>query len=124
MILKQSSVGTVGYRIAGVRIVGLDGRPPSWLSMAVRLLFLLLGPFMLVIDLVWISADKHRQSLRDKFGNTYVVKRTAEPVGAGNIVHCAYDILGFSFSFREVEAAPPALTGSRLRPLDFPNRLD
>src|ERR1700724_1668430 len=29
VLLKRSKFSTVGYRIAGVRIVGLDGRPAS-----------------------------------------------------------------------------------------------
>ncbi len=103
VILKRFPIGTVGYRVGGVRIVNLEGRPPSWLSLVVRLGFGFLGPLNVLIDLLWLSGDIHRQALRDKLANTYVVKRQAQPAGSGRVVFRNYDILGFNFMFREIE---------------------
>ena len=108
VILKRSAIGTVGYRVGGVRIVNLDGRPPNLLSLVVRLGFGFLGPLNLLLDLLWLSGDSHRQALRDKLANTYVVKREAQPAGSGRIVFRNYDILGFNFMFREIEVRTAA----------------
>lgn len=102
VLLKRSGVGTVGYRVGGVRIVGYDGEKPSISSLTLRLLFGVLGPLWLV-DLIWVSGDTHRQALRDKLAGTYVVSKDARPAGTGKIVYRRYDILFYNFLFREVE---------------------
>jgi|SRR5712691_6870931 len=103
VVLKRSKVGTLGYRVGGVRIVGLDGQTPSFFSLTQRLLFAPMGPVMWFLDLIWLSGDTHRQALRDKFAETYVIKRNAEPVGRGRLVYRYYEILGYNFLFREIE---------------------
>lgn len=103
VILKRSKIGTVGYRIGGVRIVGLDGQKASLSALIFRMLLVPLGPLHWLLDLAWLSADKHRQALRDKLAHTYVVKAKAAPVGTGKIISRYYDILGFNFLFQEIE---------------------
>ena len=103
VILKRSKIGTVGYRIGGVRIVGLDGQTASLSALTLRMLLAPLGPLNWFMDLAWLSGDKHRQALRDKLAHTYVVKAKAEPVGTGKIIFRYYDILGFNFLFQEIE---------------------
>jgi hypothetical protein len=39
VVLKHSKIGTVGYRVGDVKIVGLDGRPATLFSLTVRLAF-------------------------------------------------------------------------------------
>jgi uncharacterized RDD family membrane protein YckC len=102
VILKRSPFRTAGYRLFGVRIVGLDGNPPSYWALVVRLTFGFFGPLNWLLDLVWLSNDPHRQALRDKFANTYVVKAGAAPAGTGPITTKQYMILMFNLSFREV----------------------
>jgi len=112
VLLKRTKMGTLGYRVGGVKIVGPDGNPASVFSLTLRLMFMLcpLWP----VDVAWLPSDAHRQTLRDKFAQTYVVKRKAEPVGAGRLVHKYYDICGYNFLFREIEEAPAVnLTFSR-----------
>jgi hypothetical protein len=72
-------------------------------------MFGLLGPLNWLLDLVWLSSDAHRQALRDKFANTYVVKVQAQPAGRGKIVFRSYEILFYNCLFREVEANPNQL---------------
>jgi uncharacterized RDD family membrane protein YckC len=76
--LKRSPIGTLGYRAAGVRIIGLDGLPATWWPLTLRLMFAVLGPLR-GLDLFLLVGDRHRQALRDKFTHTYVVKRNAQP---------------------------------------------
>jgi uncharacterized RDD family membrane protein YckC len=103
VVLKRSKAGTAGYRVGGVRIVGLDGQTASWSSLTFRLVFAAFGPLNYIMDFIWLSGHPHRQALRDKFARTYVVKRKAEPAGTGKVVFRYYEILGCNFLFREVE---------------------
>jgi uncharacterized RDD family membrane protein YckC len=102
VLLKRSKMRTIGYRIGGVRIVGLDGKTPSLGSLTLRLLFTALGPLNYLLDIAFLSADPHRQALRDKLAQTYVVKKRAEPIGSGRLIYRYYEILGYNFLFREV----------------------
>jgi uncharacterized RDD family membrane protein YckC len=109
VVLKRSRLTTVGYRLAGVRILDASGRPPRLGAMTLRLSFGLLGPFNIVLDMLWIPFDRHKQTLRDKLAHTYVVKANAEPAGPARIVVRTYSILGMSFVFQDVE---PVSVGS------------
>jgi uncharacterized RDD family membrane protein YckC len=110
VILKKSRWGTLGYRVVGVRIVGLNGQSPSLWSLTVRMMFLFLGPFNYVADLIWLSGDPQRQALRDKFTQTYVVRKKAVPAGTGKVIHRQYFLLGCNFLFREIESRPVAVS--------------
>jgi uncharacterized RDD family membrane protein YckC len=103
VLLKRSSLRTVGYILARARIVNLQGTTPSIASLLLRLLFAMLGPLNLLFDLFWIPSDPCRQALRDKFAHTYVIRRFASPAGMGRVVYVPYTILGASFIFQEVK---------------------
>ena len=100
--LKASPVPTVGYRLFGVKLVNLQGEPPGLMTHLARLLFSALGPFNLVLDLLWVWSDSYRQTLRDKLAYTYVVRRDAVPTGRGPIVFAHYSVLGWHLLCREV----------------------
>jgi uncharacterized RDD family membrane protein YckC len=102
VVLKRSPFRTAGYRLFNVRIVGLDGNPPGYWALTVRLAFGFFGPLNWLLDLIWLSNDPHRQALRDKFANTYVIKAGAAPSGTGPIAMQQYEILMWNFLFREV----------------------
>ena len=106
VVLKRSRFRTLGYRAGRIRIVGLDGRIPSYLSLLLRLIFAMLGPINWLVDLIWLSNDNNRQALRDKFADTYVIKLDAQPAGQGRITIRHYDIFFYNCLFREVEAEP------------------
>lgn len=108
VILKRSRFRTLGYRLGRVRIVGLDGLPPSYLSLSFRLMFALLGPWNWLVDLVWFSGDAHRQALRDKFAATYVIKQDSQPAGQGRLSFRYYEIMLYHCLFREIEVEPTA----------------
>jgi uncharacterized RDD family membrane protein YckC len=110
VVLKRSAFGTLGYRWGKVRVVGLDGRVPGYWSLILRLLFGMLGPLNWVLDLIWLTSDANRQSLRDKFANTYVIKANAQFAGEGPLVFRYYSICGCTWLFREVEFAPVSAT--------------
>ena len=112
VLLKHSKMGTVGYLIGRVRIIGIDGRPADLLPLTLLLSFAVLGPFNWFLDLIWLSGDPHRQALRDKFAQTYVVRRNAQPAGEGKVVYRRYEVWFYNFLFREVEASGTTAAGA------------
>jgi uncharacterized RDD family membrane protein YckC len=102
VLLKRSRFRTLGYKAAGARIVSLRGERPSILSLFGRLLFAFVGPLNFVLDLLWLTGDRDRQALRDKFAGTYVIRKDANPAGSGPIVLRTYMFWGMTFLFKEV----------------------
>ena len=62
-ILKASRIRTVGYWLAGARILNLRGKRPSIFWMTFRILLWAFGPFNLLFDLLWSSLDDDHQTL-------------------------------------------------------------
>lgn len=102
-IAKTSSLKTLGYRIFNVEIVDLHGNRPTLYKMSWRFVLLVFGPFNLLIDFFWLGGDEDRQTLRDKFASTYVVKTRANPAGGGPIIFENYYLFGLSLIFQKVK---------------------
>jgi uncharacterized RDD family membrane protein YckC len=107
VLLKRSRFGTVGYRLFGAKIVDMWGRVPGLWPLTLRMFFLVFGPLNYLMDILWLSSDAHRQALRDKFTQTYVVRKNAQPAGTGKLIYRYYEIFGYNFLFREIEAGRP-----------------
>jgi uncharacterized RDD family membrane protein YckC len=90
--LKRSSWRTLGYRLTGCRVVDLQGQRPSLFALTFRSLMWLFGPFNLLFDLLWCGIDEDRQTLRDRFAGTCVIKERATPIGTGEIHLVYFDI--------------------------------
>jgi uncharacterized RDD family membrane protein YckC len=105
VLLKHSKLSTIGYRIGNVKIVTLQGNNPSIYSLSLRLIFSVIGPFNILLDLSWITSDPHRQSLRDKVAHTYVIKRDAHVAGRGKIIFRTYSVLGWNLVLQEVDVS-------------------
>ncbi len=103
VLLKRSECGTLGYCLCKVRILNLKGERPGISALSFRLMFALIGPLNILFDLLWLSGDENRQALRDKFAQTYVVKKNASPAGTGRIAYCDFDLWGWRVLFREVK---------------------
>ncbi len=101
-ILKPSKVRTVGYWLTGSRIVNLRGQRPSILRMTFRLLLWVFGPFNLLFDLIWAGIEDDRQTLRDRYAGTCVIKNGAEPMGTGEIHLTHYNANGLTLTYPRV----------------------
>lgn len=99
--LKATKFPTLGYRLAHVELVDLQGARVTLWQATIRFLFLFLTLGNL-IDLVLLSHDADRQTLRDKLVGTCVIRRGARPVGSGPITYSTYFVGGWSIVFREV----------------------
>lgn len=102
-VVKVSAFSTLGFHTTKIKIVNLHGKTPSLWLMTFRFILLSIGPFSFIIDLLWLTGEKTKQTLRDKFVGTYVVKKNAEPMGSGKIIHTMLHFLGWNLSYREVD---------------------
>jgi uncharacterized RDD family membrane protein YckC len=109
VLLEASALGTLGFLLTGVKIVTLEGKRPSMLRMTPRFLMWILGPINAIFDLYWMTGDEFKQTLRDKFTGTLVVRKHAIPAGSGEIRLNRYQLLGYSLVFYEVDKPKPEL---------------
>ena len=105
-VLKPSRFRTVGYRVAGVKIVDLQGNKPSFFKMLLRFCLLVAGPLELFLDLAWLTGGETKQTFRDKYVGTYVVGLGAMPIGRGPQAITEMNVLGWHLMFREVKKLP------------------
>jgi hypothetical protein len=113
VVLKGSRFRTAGYRLGRVALVDLKGQPPSWGTLILRASFAALGPFNWFLDLMWLTDDRHRQALRDKISQTYVVKQGAQPEGNGRLVYRYWEICGYNLLLREVAVEEPVVAQAK-----------
>jgi len=64
--------------------------------MTLRLFLWVLGPINIIADLIWVGIDQDRQSLRDRFASTCLVKANAVPIGEAPIHLSYYQAFGLS----------------------------
>jgi len=102
VVLKGSRFRTPGYRLGRVALVGFDGCPAGWGKLFLRACFVGLGPINFLLDLVWVFSDWHRQALRDKVAQTYLIRNGALPIGKGRIVYRSWYVWGYNLLVREV----------------------
>ena len=102
--LKRSSWRTVGYRVAGAKLVNLRGeRPALWLLTLRSMLWLFcIAPGNFLFELLWCGVDGDRQSIRDRIANTCLVKNNAMPVGTGEIHLAHYFAFGYLLAYSHV----------------------
>lgn len=103
LVVAESYGHTLGFWLAGVRIVTLGGERPSLLRMTFRLLIWVLGPIHPAFDIFWLGGDPQRQTLRDKFACTLVVRRNAVPAGRGVFRFNRHLFLNLNLGFFEVD---------------------
>lgn len=105
VVFKASPVRTLGYRVAGVRIVDYRGQRPGIPRMTFRCGLWLLGPLNPLIDWLWLGSDRHKQTLRDKFAGTYVVRASAEPACMSPRRTAYYSLFALTLMFIEIQPA-------------------
>lgn len=109
LVLMESLWGTVGFWLAGVKIVDHQANRPSLIRMTFRACVLILGPINPLLDLVWVGSDAHGQTIRDKLSGTYVVRKNAMAIGTGPIRLHYYSLLGMTIPFAEIDHSATAI---------------
>lgn len=100
--LKVTPMSTAGYRLLGMKLVDLQGKPVKLWKATLRSLMIVFGPASVVFDVIWLTGDENRQTLRDKIAGTYVVRSDATPMGQGAISYRMYFVAGLSLVIPEV----------------------
>jgi len=75
-VLKRSRIGTIGYGVMRVKIITADGKRPSMLRMATRMITILLFPEVIIFDLHGYDRTGSHQALSDRIAGTYLVMRS------------------------------------------------
>jgi uncharacterized RDD family membrane protein YckC len=101
-LVKASRFGTLGYRLAKVKIVNFSGHSPSLWYMSFRLALWVFGPINSILDLGFIPSSHRKQSIRDKVVGTFVVQRDAEPCGVGKKRMVRWHFMSMAFIFPEI----------------------
>lgn len=104
LVVLEPWTGTVGFLVTGVKIVNLSGERPSVFRVGFRLsLWVLGGPFHPLFDLIFLSGDERKQTVRDKLAGTYVVNKDAMPEGKGPIKWVRFMLLAMNLLVPEVQ---------------------
>jgi len=106
--LKRTRYGTLGYRLAGIRIVDLCGRAPSPAAMCLRCALLVAGQGLLLVDLIYLLGDLQRRKLSDTLAGTRVVRAAARPVGYADVVPAILFVLGHAYFHRDIRPIDPS----------------
>ena len=56
----------------------IRGTRASAVSMLIRTAFVFLSAVFIIVDVLWITSDRDRQMVRDKFLGVYVIKKKAK----------------------------------------------
>lgn len=109
----KASFRTIGYRVTGLRIITLRGQKVPWYQMTFRLLMWIFGPFNFLLDACWIFADDARQSCRDCYSGTLLVKNHAIAAGQSPIHLARYGAAGLNLVYqRAIHPKEQVVTGS------------
>ena len=100
--IKASKIGTLGFWLTGSKIITLKGERPSFIRMTFRLLLWCFGPINLIYDLFWSGIDDDKQTLRDRFAGTMVIKKKSEPLDTAPIHLMYFNAFGLTLMYPRV----------------------
>lgn len=104
VMLKRSPVRTLGYLAMKIKVVALQGGPPSLSQMVFRSSLLMLGPMFMFIDLFLLFGDARRRKLSDLLAGTCVVRSRARPSEHSAIVLGVLFVLGYTLFHWDVKS--------------------
>jgi uncharacterized RDD family membrane protein YckC len=114
--VKRSRLGSLGLPVTRTRIVDIEGKRPSMLRITARFLWLLPLPLGLLLDLGWLLEEPARQTLRDKWAGTFVVRRNAEPVGRAPLTYHRICLVGIQLIVPELDRRAMSTEGAEQPP--------
>jgi|GEM_PF-2528722 len=108
ILLRKTPIGTLGYILTGIKLVGPDGRSPDWHSYGKRVLICLLEIFSIGLIYIMCFKNKKHQALHDQLAGTWLVKRNAQPEGPGRIIYKTRLLGVYPMTLIDVEPEPTA----------------
>ena len=106
--LRRLRGGTLGYRLAGIRLVDPTGQAPGLKALVKRFLFGALFTMPLGASYYLCLKDARRQALHDRWCNTWLVRKRAEPAGPATLVHRVQLVATWAVRYDGLEPATPA----------------
>ncbi len=76
---KAARAESIGYRMAKITIVALDGSRPRFWQMVVREICAIVSAIALFIGFIAMLSSPNRQTWHDRLAGTYVIKRGSQP---------------------------------------------
>jgi uncharacterized RDD family membrane protein YckC len=65
---------TLGMRALNLRVVRTDGSPLTLVNAVLRYVGLIIAVIPILIGVIWVAFDPHKQGWHDKIAGTYVVR--------------------------------------------------
>lgn len=109
--MRRLRGGTIGYRIARIRLIGHDGNPPTWKQLMIRIGLMIAGIFTLGLVFLPAFLRKKRQALHDQLATTWMVRAKAMPEGPGQLVYKTKLFGTFPVTMTDIEPAHDATEG-------------
>jgi len=108
ILLRKTPLGTLGYILTNIKLVGPDGRSPEWRSYGKRVLICLLEIFSIGLVYIMCFKNKKHQALHDQLAGTWLIKRNAQPEGPGRIIYKTRLLGVYPVTLIDVEPEPTA----------------
>lgn len=106
VLMRRTRGGTVGYRLLGARIVNAQGESPT-LRMLIRRTFLaIVGVLPFGATYFSCARSDRRQAWHDRWANTWVLRKGAQPAGSAEVVERARFLGTYMFA-HQVLVPPP-----------------
>ncbi|MCB9853584.1 MAG: RDD family protein [Phycisphaerales bacterium] len=100
---RRTRGGTLGYRIARIRLIGHDGNPPPWRQLSKRILLMIAGVFTWGLVFIPAFRRKKRQALHDQLAATWMVRTNAVPLGPGQLIYKTRLFGTYPVTFADIE---------------------
>ncbi|WP_175517265.1 RDD family protein [Planctomicrobium piriforme] len=101
-VLKTSRFRTLGYWLMDCKIVTLSGTKPSPIRLTFRAMLWRVSSSNLLYDLAWCGIDEQKQTLRDRFSGTTLVRNGAKPIGTAPIHLSCCTAMTYAYFYPQV----------------------
>ncbi|MCZ6698746.1 MAG: RDD family protein [Planctomycetota bacterium] len=103
IVFRRLRGGTLGYRIAGIRLVDKTGSSPSFARLTGRFVFAAIVTFPLGVSYGLCLTDRRRQSFHDRWCGTWMVRKRALPAGPAATEHAGFVLGSYMFNYPVME---------------------
>ena len=78
-LLKRGFNGMPGYRLLKIRLISVDGKPPTWTQVFIRQVSSIFSAAVMGLGFLWILLHRDRQAWHDRIARTHVIREGAQP---------------------------------------------
>lgn len=104
-VVRRLRGGTLGYRLAGIRLVDATGNPPSLGVLAKRFVLAVIATLPLGASYALCARTSRRQSFHDRWCGTWLVRKRAVPAGRAVVAFRSVIFRTTVLNYTDVEPA-------------------